>query len=141
MHATDLIRPTIGGLLIGTAAVLFLQLNGRILGVSGMAGGLIDGPGHERGFRASFLAGLLVGAVALAVMTPSVFGRSPASLPVLVVAGLLVGFGTRLGNGCTSGHGVCGTARLSPRSSLATVTFIGVGMLTVLVVRRLGGLP
>jgi len=139
MHAADLIRPTIGGLLVGTAAVVFLHYNGRILGVSGMAGGLLDGPQQERGFRASFLAGLLVGALALLLALPSSFGRSPASLPVLAVAGLLVGFGTRLGNGCTSGHGVCGTSRLSPRSIVATLTFIGIGMLTVFLVRKLGG--
>lgn len=141
MHASDLIRPIVGGLLVGSAAVLFLHFNGRILGVSGIAGGVIDGPNEERGVRVSFLAGLLVGALLLLLVLPSAFAPSPASLPVLAVAGLLVGFGTRLGNGCTSGHGVCGTSRLSPRSIVATITFIGVGMLTVLVVRKLGGHP
>lgn len=141
MYASDLVRPAIGGLLVGGAAVMLLHLNGRILGVSGIAGGLIDGPKADRGFRVSFLAGLLVGALLLLVLLPSAFAPSPASLPVLAVAGLLVGFGTRLGNGCTSGHGVCGTSRLSPRSIVATITFIGVGMLTVLVVRKLGGHP
>lgn len=140
MDASHLLRPTVGGLLVGGAAVLFFSLNGRILGVSGLAGGLIDGPQADRGFRAWFLGGLLAGALALVFLMPGAFGRSPASLPVLAVAGLLVGFGTRLGNGCTSGHGVCGNSRLSLRSLVATITFIGIGMVTVTLVRTLGGL-
>ena len=141
MTPRTLLMPAVGGLLIGGASVLLFQLNGRILGISGIAGGLLDGPSSERSSRASFLVGLLVGAAALVFVAPSAFGASPAPLPWLALAGLLVGFGTRLGNGCTSGHGVCGNSRLSPRSMVATVTFIAAGMLAVAVAKRLGALP
>jgi uncharacterized membrane protein YedE/YeeE len=139
MNLSSLAGPIVGGLLIGGAAVALLYFNGRILGISGLAGGLVDGPASERGVRVSFLAGLSFGAVALVFTMPAAYGRSPASLPVLAVAGLLVGFGTRLGNGCTSGHGVCGNSRLSARSLVSTLVFIAVGMLTVAAVRKLGG--
>jgi uncharacterized membrane protein YedE/YeeE len=122
----------IGGLLIGLAAALLLLLNGRISGISGIVGGLVIPKGSDAGWHAAFVAGLLVGAFAYALATG---GAVPvtlqASLPVLVMAGLLVGFGTRLGSGCTSGHGVCGIARLSKRSIVATSVFVGVAMLTV----------
>ncbi len=122
----------IGGLLIGLAAALLLLLNGRISGISGIVGGLVIPKSSDGGWHAAFVAGLLVGAFAYALATG---GAVPvtlqASLPVLVMAGLLVGFGTRLGSGCTSGHGVCGIARLSKRSIVATSVFVGVAMLTV----------
>ncbi|WP_137894163.1 YeeE/YedE thiosulfate transporter family protein [Sphingopyxis chilensis] len=131
-----------GGLLIGTAAALLLLLNGRIAGVSGMLATTtrIDSGGPPWRQAAAFIVGLPLGAVLIAT-----FVRRPdlviAASPVaLVVAGLLVGFGTRLGNGCTSGHGVCGMARLSPRSILATLTFMATAALTVFVARHLVGI-
>ena len=130
----------IGGLLIGLAAALLLLLNGRISGVTGIVGGLLvpNPKGSEAGWRTAFVAGLLLGALAYAVATGggAAFVSVQASLPVLVVAGLLVGFGARLGSGCTSGHGLCGIARLSRRSIVATAVFFGVAMLTVFLVRH-----
>jgi uncharacterized membrane protein YedE/YeeE len=121
-----------GGLLIGLAAALLLLLNGRIGGVSGIVGGLLVRKGSEAGWRAAFVAGLLLGALAYVLATGDALAvRMQASLPVLAAAGLLVGFGTRLGSGCTSGHGVCGVARLSKRSIAATAVFCGVAILTV----------
>lgn len=125
-----------GGLLIGVAAFGLLWLIGRIAGISGIAGGLLAGaPAGDRGWRLAFLGGLLL-AGALAAPQPVL---TPGSSPLLlVIAGLLVGFGTRLGNGCTSGHGVCGLARLSWRSLIATVVFMGCGILTVTLLRHGG---
>ena len=121
----------VGGLLIGIAAALLL-LNGRISGISGIVGGLLVRNSSEAGWRAAFVAGLLLGALVYVLVTgDAVPVRMQASLPVLVAAGLLIGFGTRLGSGCTSGHGVCGLARLSKRSIAATATFFGVAILTV----------
>ena len=130
-----------GGLLIGTAAALLLLLSGRIAGVSGMAASAVriadSGPPWRD--AAAFVLGLPLGALLI-----SQFVRSPeitvtSSAPLLVVAGLLVGFGTRLGNGCTSGHGVCGVGRLSPRSIAATAAFMAAGIATVSVMRHLVG--
>jgi uncharacterized membrane protein YedE/YeeE len=122
----------VGGLLIGLAAALLLLLNGRISGISGIVGGLLARHSSEAGWRVAFVAGLLLGALAYVLATgDAVLVRIQASLPVLAAAGLLVGFGTRLGSGCTSGHGVCGIARLSRRSIAATATFFGVAILTV----------
>jgi hypothetical protein len=130
-----------GGLLIGTAAALFLLLSGRIAGVSGLAAtaARIGSGGPPWGQAACFVVGLPIGAWLM-----SSFVRHPdiivtGSLPRLAVAGLLVGFGTRLGSGCTSGHGVCGVARLSPRSIVATAIFMGMGIATVFVLRHLLG--
>ncbi len=135
----------LGGMLIGLAVVLFALLNGRLLGVSGIVYGMIDrGPGQagrsrtapsER-WRLAFLCGLLLGGVILLLVHPEAFGVSDhRSLPATAAAGLLVGFGSRLGNGCTSGHGVCGVSRLSSRSIAATLTFVTTGIVTVLVIR------
>ena len=122
----------IGGLLIGLATALLLALNGRIAGISGIVGGLLARKGSEVGWRAVFIAGLLLGAFVYMLATGGAIPvRIQASLPTLVVAGLLVGFGTRLGSGCTSGHGISGTARLSKRSIVATLVFMGVAILTV----------
>jgi uncharacterized protein len=122
----------IGGLLIGLAAALLLLLNGRISGISGIVGGLLIPKSSDAGWRVVFVAGLLLGAFAYMLAAGGTIPvQMQASLPVLVVAGLLVGFGTRLGSGCTSGHGVCGIARLSKRSIAATATFFGVAILTV----------
>jgi uncharacterized membrane protein YedE/YeeE len=122
----------IGGLLIGLAAALLLLLNGRISGISGIVGGLLVRKGSKAGWRVAFVAGLLLGAVAYMLATGGTIPvKMQASVPVLVVAGLLVGFGTRLGSGCTSGHGICGIALLSRRSIAATAMFFGVAILTV----------
>lgn len=130
-----------GGLLIGSAAALLLLLSGRIAGVSGMAAAatrIADG-GPPWPQAASFVVGLPIGAwiVASFVRAPDIAVTS--SVPLLIAAGLLVGIGTRIGNGCTSGHGVCGIARLSPRSIAATLTFMASGIATVFVMRHLLG--
>jgi uncharacterized membrane protein YedE/YeeE len=124
-----------GGGLIGVAVMLLALFNGRLLGVSGIAYGLLERQPGEVAWRLAFLAGLLTGGLVLLLAHPEAFGPpSSRSLPATAVAGLLVGFGTRLGNGCTSGHGVCGVSRRSPRSIAATLTFIATGMITVLAV-------
>ena len=129
-----------GGALIGTSAALFLLLNGRIAGISGILGGLLTPPSRETGWRAAFVAGLVLAPFAYAGLGGSLPPVTvDASFPLLAVAGLLVGFGSRLGAGCTSGHGVCGIGRGSPRSVVATGTFMAVAILTVLVVRHLVG--
>lgn len=131
-----------GGLLIGLAVALLLLLSGRIAGVSGILGGVLLPAGRrDWHWRAAFVAGLLLSPVLVgALATPSAV-TVEAPLALLVVAGVLVGFGARLGSGCTSGHGICGVARLSPRSLAATATFMGSGFLTVLLLRHvLGGL-
>jgi uncharacterized membrane protein YedE/YeeE len=130
-----------GGLLIGSAAALLLLLTGRIAGVSGMTAiaTRIGSGAMPRSQAAAFLIGLPLGTtlVALLVRQPEVAVTS--SVPLLVIAGLLVGFGTRLGNGCTSGHGVCGIARLSPRSLAATATFMATAAATVFLTRHVIG--
>ncbi|QDP18504.1 YeeE/YedE family protein [Sphingomonas xanthus] len=130
-----------GGLLIGSAAALFLLLTGRIAGVSGMVASAtrIGTGGTPRAQASAFILGLVLGTalVATFVRTPEIGVTS--SVPLLVIAGLLVGFGTRLGNGCTSGHGVCGMARLSPRSFAATATFMVAAIATLSVMRHVVG--
>jgi uncharacterized protein len=125
----------IGGLLIGLSTVLLILLNGKIAGISGIVGGLLARKGSEVGWRAMFILGLLLGAFIYMLATG---GALPvdikASLPVMIVAGLLVGFGTRLGSGCTSGHGVIGIARFSKRSVVATLVFFVVAIITVFVI-------
>lgn len=129
-HVTALI----GGALIGLSAVLFLLLNGRIAGISGLVAGVLSWPSERWGVEVSFIIGLLAGPLLLAFFDGSWPAVHPAAgAPTLAVAGLLVGFGTRLGSGCTSGHGVCGLARLSPRSLVAVSTFLASGIATVLV--------
>ena len=127
----------VGGVLIGLAVALMLLLNGRIAGISGIVGGLLTLRLRDTAWRAAFVAGLVFGALAyLSTVEGSVPARVLASLPAILIGGLLVGFGTRLGSGCTSGHGLCGMARLSRRSVAATATFFGVAMLTVFVTRH-----
>ena len=134
-----------GGALIGLAAALMLAVNGRILGVSGIAAGLVASAtsGGERLLRVAFLLGMLAGGIAIGRLFPQALpGALTSNQWVLGVAGVAVGFGTRLGGGCTSGHGVCGMARLSPRSLVATGAFMAAGIVTVYLVRHvLGGLP
>jgi uncharacterized membrane protein YedE/YeeE len=133
------IGPLSGGVLVGLAAAALLLLNGRIAGISGIVGGLVHPRPGDIGWRLAFVAGLVAGGAALAVRYPEVLG-APLARPtaLFVLAGLLVGAGSRLGNGCTSGHGVCGLGRGSVRSVVATVTFVASGMATVFVARLLG---
>jgi uncharacterized membrane protein YedE/YeeE len=133
------VSAAIGGALIGLAAVMLMVATGRIAGISGIFGGLLNM--SDRGWRLAFIAGLvaapLTGTLAGYALTEP---QMPASWAVVVIAGLLVGFGTRLGGGCTSGHGVCGVARLSPRSITATAIFIAVAVVMVAITRHaLGG--
>ncbi|WP_372070784.1 YeeE/YedE family protein [Tistrella mobilis] len=131
----------IGGVLIGAAAVWLMAAQGRIMGVSGILAGLLPpkpAAGDDRGWRITFALGLIGGPLIVQAVTGAPATGAPVvSLPLLVVAGLLVGFGTVIGSGCTSGHGVCGLSRLSPRSLVATGTFMATGALTVLVMRHL----
>jgi uncharacterized membrane protein YedE/YeeE len=121
-----------GGLLVGLSTALLMLMNGRIAGISGIVGGLLARKGSEVAWRAMFAGGLLLGAGAYVLAMGEAFPvRSEASLPIMVAAGLLVGFGARLGSGCTSGHGVSGIARLSKRSIVATLVFMGTAVLTV----------
>jgi uncharacterized membrane protein YedE/YeeE len=130
----------LGGALIGVAATMLLALNGRIAGVSGIAGGLLRAASGDVAWRLLFLLGLALGAGAYALVLPQPLTiRIDASLPVVVLGGLLVGFGTQLGGGCTSGHGVCGIARLSRRSIVATLVFVMTAAATVYVARHVVG--
>lgn len=138
-HMHDAAFALFGGLLIGTAASILLLSHGRIAGVSGILAGLLFVRDADTRCRAGFVGGLLLVGLALAVLEPAAVVAPHASLAIVAVAGVLVGFGSRLGNGCTSGHAVCGVSRLSPRSLVATATFLGTGMLTVAAVRLLGG--
>ncbi len=134
------LAPLAGGALIGASAALLLLANVRIAGISGILGGLLGPLSQEAMGRIAFLVGLVAGPILFRLATghwPAV--RLESSTPMLVVAGLLVGFGTRLGSGCTSGHGVCGLARLSPRSFAAVATFMAAAFLTVFLVRH--GMP
>ncbi len=139
MTLQDVWTSLLGGALIGLAAAWLLIAEGRIAGISGILGRLLARPDRDTPWRLAFVVGLLAGPVAYLVAS----GRWPAvdvtaSWPTLAVAGLLVGFGTRIGSGCTSGHGVCGLARLSPRSLAAVLLFMTSAMLTVFVVRHGG---
>nr|WP_024306462.1 YeeE/YedE family protein [Pseudomonas sp. P818] len=128
-----------GGALIGLAAALFALLNGRVAGISGLLGSLLQREGEGRGEKAAFLFGLLLAPVLWAMFA----ALPPVHFDVgsfgLILAGLLVGIGTRYGSGCTSGHGVCGISRLSPRSLVATLCFMATGIATVFVLRHLLG--
>ncbi len=128
-----------GGTLIGLAGVLLLALNGRVLGVSGILGGILDAP--DKRWRAAFLAGMFFTGFGFALFEPVTFLNTlERSWSAMVAAGLLVGFGTRLGGGCTSGHGICGMSRLSPRSIVATIVFMAAGAAVVFGIQYLGGM-
>ena len=130
----------VGGVLIGLSAAALWVVYGRIAGITGIVGEAVDGNPGARAWRLWFLAGLVAGGVVALLLSPAAFGGPALSSPATRVgAGLLVGFGTRLGNGCTSGHGVCGIARFSKRSIVATVVFMLAGMATVGISRHLGG--
>ena len=129
-----------GGALIGLAASALLLMNGRIAGISGILGGLLAPARGDIAWRLLFLAGLAGGALLYRIVgADGLVVRFDATYPVIVAGGLLVGFGTTIGGGCTSGHGVCGIARLSPRSLVATLTFLVTGVATVFVARHLVG--
>ena len=128
-----------GGILIGLATALLLLANGRVAGISGILGGLLRPARGDVAWRVAFVLGLFVAPIvwlAMRAMPPAQIDHSPA---LLAIGGLLVGVGTRFGSGCTSGHGVCGIARLSPRSLLATACFMAAGFVTVFVVRHVLG--
>lgn len=133
------IESLIGGALIGLATFLVLFFQARVAGISGIAGSLFQPSKGDIGWRVAFIGGMVGAGVIIARVAPELFGESVVSLPAVIVAGLLVGAGTRLANGCTSGHGVCGLSRLSRRSMIATGTFMGFGALTVTVVDLLKG--
>lgn len=128
----------LGGALIGIAASILLAANGRIAGISGMVAGLLPPQPNEWSFRALFLAGLMIAGAVASLLAPQVIGISPRSLVWLAFAGVLVGTGTRLSGGCTSGHGVCGISRGSTRSIVATCVFVATGVATVTLLRVLG---
>lgn len=121
-----------GGLLIGAGAAALLLLNGKIAGVSGILANVVERHAGEQGWRIAFIAGLALPALALGVGNPQL----PANWVLALISGLLVGVGTRLGSGCTSGHGVCGLANLSPRSLAATLVFMSTAVATVFIVRH-----
>ena len=127
----------LGGVLIGAAAASLLLLNGRIAGISGIVGGLLRPERGDVAWRAAFVAGLVFAPAAYGFIARLPATAIEASYPALLLAGLLVGAGTRFGSGCTSGHGVCGIARLSPRSLVATAAFMAAGIVTVFIVRHL----
>ena len=130
-----------GGVVLGLAASLLWLLGGRTAGISGILGGVVPPLRTGWEWRALFLGGLLAGGLLLQFLAPAQLSLPPRSLPMLAIAGVLVGFGTRLAGGCTSGHGVCGLSRLSRRSLIATVIFMGAAMGTVAVLRLIGGAP
>lgn len=128
-----------GGVLLGIASAMFLLLNGRILGISGIVGGLLAPRGGDVGWRLAFLLGMGAAPFVFAALLPPELlpvVRIDASEPVIALAGVLVGVGTRYGSGCTSGHGVCGLSRLSPRSLVATLSFMAAGFAIVYLLRH-----
>lgn len=142
MSAQEFTQPLLGGVLIGVATSLFLWMQGRVFGVSGIFAGILFPKKGDAAWRVPILLGFLAAGLIIQFVNPSLLVGETSGSPVrYILAGLLVGFGTQLGSGCTSGHGVCGISRLSPRSLVATGTFMLVGMLTVGVIRWLGGLP
>ncbi|MEQ9547742.1 YeeE/YedE family protein [uncultured Marinobacter sp.] len=129
----------LGGVLIGLAAASFILLNGRIAGISGILGGLLVPRSGDIGWRAAFMIGLIGAPAAWIMMAELPPIQIEAGFPAIVIAGLMVGIGTRYGSGCTSGHGVCGLSRLSPRSLVATLCFMGTGFVTVYLIRHAFG--
>ena len=125
-----------GGILLGLASALFVLLNGRILGISGIVGGLLRPRAGDMGWRLAFLLGMLVAPGLYWLVVGPTQPRIDANWGMVVMAGLLVGVGTRYGSGCTSGHGVCGLSRMSPRSLVATLAFMGAGFVTVFLIRH-----
>lgn len=141
MHNLTLLNGLFGGALIGLAVAALMMLTGRVAGVSGILGGLLTSRPSDRAWRIAFVAGLIAAPLVAALAGAPLPRPAIASgLTLVAVAGLLVGFGTRMGNGCTSGHGICGFARVSARSIVATGVFMGAAIITVAIVRHgLGG--
>jgi uncharacterized protein len=138
MHQ-DWINALFGGVIIGISVSLMLLWNGRVTGISGIINGTLSPVKGDTGWRVLFIGGLLLGGLTLKVLNPKVFsGSLPTETWTIAVAGLLVGFGTIMGSGCTSGHGICGISRMSPRSLVATIVFIAAGVAAVVVFRKLG---
>lgn len=138
IDTTSWILAGVGGVLIGLASVALMAWNGRIAGISGITNGVLFRSKGDTAWKALFLAGMIAGGFATYLVYPEAFPTSesiPRSLPALAIAGVLVGFGTRLGSGCTSGHGVCGMSRFSARSIVATLTFMATGAAVVALVR------
>lgn len=136
----SLLAPLIGGMLIGTATTLLMLFYGKIFGVSGIIGGLFGTADKDYDWRIAIILGFLTGGLFLSVFLPHNLTNTVVRSPVAtIVAGLLVGFGTRLGSGCTSGHGICGISRFSMRSMIAVMTFMVAGALTVAVIRMVFG--
>lgn len=130
--ATRMVTPMLGGALIGVAVTLMLLFNGRVTGVSGIVASTLSKPSREGTWRWLFLAGLISGGFTVYFFSPELFANTSArKIPLVVIAGFLVGYGTVMGSGCTSGHGICGLSRLSTRSAIATATFMFFGFLTV----------
>ena len=130
----------IGGLLLGVASAVFILINGRILGISGILGGLLPPKVGDIGWRVAFLLGMLAAPTVFMTLAPAGLASEPridAGFWTVIAAGLLVGIGTRYASGCTSGHGVCGLSRLSPRSLVATLSFMGAGFFIVYIVRHI----
>jgi uncharacterized protein len=140
MHNFTPLASLFGGILIGLSASAMLLLEGKIAGISGIFAGVLNPAKGETAWKACFVAGLLAGGLLLRIFLPTAFDFGIIRpYGMLMIAGLLVGFGTRLGNGCTSGHGVCGISRLSPRSIIATMTFIASGALVVYLANHILG--
>jgi hypothetical protein len=140
VHNFTPVASLFGGILIGVSASAMLLLHGKIAGISGIMAGVLRPAKGDTLWKVCFLLGLLSGGFWLRLFLPAAFDFGPARpFGVLALAGLMVGFGTRLGNGCTSGHGVCGISRLSMRSMVATATFIATGAIVVFVINHLGG--
>lgn len=141
MHNLTPLSGFLGGALIGLAAALLMLLTGRIAGISGIFGGLLTPNASDRGWRVAFIVGLIAAPLLASFVTSTALPSPamPASMIVIVIAGLLVGFGSRMGGGCTSGHGVCGIARLSARSLIATAIFMVTAIATVAVARHVIG--
>lgn len=137
MIPTDWIFGLIGGLMIGSAAALYLLVSGRIMGASGILGGLVDGSGQAtRTERIMFVAGVIVAPLIYGVLVEFPATNVTPDVLLLIFGGLIVGVGTRMANGCTSGHGVCGISRFSVRGIVATLAYLGFGFLTMLVLRH-----
>ena len=135
-----MLNAVLGGIIIGLAVSLMLLFNGRVTGISGIIGGIIKPQQNDLNWRVAFIGGLLCGGFILQYLKPNAFVQFSSALPMdYMIAGILVGFGTLLGNGCTSGHGVCGISRLSIRSIIATMTFIIFGIISLLIFKIVRG--
>ena len=133
------VSASVGGALIGLSAVILMGMNGRIAGISGVFSGVVFAENGDKLWRALFVIGLVLGPVVYTLLKGEAPALLSAGIPLIIAGGLLVGFGTRLGSGCTSGHGVCGLSRLSPRSMASVALFMGAGMATVAVTRLVFG--